>query len=250
MHRTHPSFLVALLALSPVAPARAAEAGPETVRFFQETEQSLMDAIASGDKAAWERVLDPDFVITTEEGELIARDAFLKGLRPLPEGLKGRITVKELTVHEYPAFAVVRYLSDEWESVFGQEIGVLYRTTDTYRRDGPSWRLLASHVAVVTKDPPAQPVPTAGFPALVGKYKLLPSGWTFTVALHEGQLIGGRDPHNLRPLIPLTADTFVLSGSLGEWLFVVENGRATRVVNLRKFAPLVWTRAEDKPAVP
>lgn len=43
-------------------------------------------------------------------------------------------------------------------------------------------------------------------------------------------------------MIPLTPNAFVLAGSLGEWLFVVEDGTATRIVNLRKFAVLVWTR--------
>jgi hypothetical protein len=59
--------------------------------------------------------------------------------------------------------------------------------------------------------------------------------------------VAGRDPTKLRPLIPLTSEAFVLSGSLGEWHFVVENGKATRILNLRKFAPLVWTRV-DGPA--
>src|SRR5262245_27851665 len=37
-------------------------------RWFQTTEQALMDAIALGDKTPWERVLDPTCVVTTEEG--------------------------------------------------------------------------------------------------------------------------------------------------------------------------------------
>lgn len=44
---------------------------------------------------------------------------------------------------------------------------------------------------------------------------------------------------------PSSPVSFVLAGSLGEWLFVVEGGRATRIVNLRKFAVLVWTRIDD-----
>jgi hypothetical protein len=73
---------------------------------------------------------------------------------------------------------------------------------------------------------------------------LLPDGWTFLVELRDGRLVGGRDAKKLRPLVPLTPDAFVVSGSLGEWLFVVENGKATRILNLRKFAVLVWTRDE------
>jgi hypothetical protein len=99
----------------------------------------------------------------------------------------------------------------------------------------------------VTRDPPAQEVSRAGWPGLTGTYRLLPDGWTFTVTLREGKLFGGRDPKKLRPLIPMSPDAFVLSGSLGEWHFILENGRAVKIVNVRKFAPLVWTRVESSP---
>ena len=42
----------------------------------------------------------------------------------------------------------------------------------------------------------------------------------------------------------------MVSGSLGEWVFTVENGRATRLVHLRKFAVLVWTRVEATEETP
>lgn len=217
---------------------------PETLQWFQTTEQALMDAIAPGDKAEWERVMDPSCVVTSEEGQVVPRQQFLDELRPLPEGLTGGIAVKELTVQEFPAFAVVRYLADEWESVFDQRLAVQYRVTNAYRRDGRTWKMVASHFSVVTRDPPAQPVSSTAWPGLVGSYRLLPAGWTFTVESRDGKLYAGLDPKNLRPLIPLTPDAFVLSGSLGEWLFVLENGKAARILNLRKFAVLVWTRVE------
>jgi hypothetical protein len=104
--------------------------------------------------------------------------------------------------------------------------------------------MVASHLSMVPSDPPGQDVSKAGWPGLVGQYRLVPNGWTFTVELRDGELYGGRDPKKLKPLIPLAPDAFVVSGSLGEWVFVVENGKAARIVNLRKFAVLVWTRFE------
>jgi hypothetical protein len=219
----------------------------EVVRWFQTTEQALMDAVAVGDKAVWERAMDKTCVVTTEEGQVLTREQFLDELRPLPEGLSGGIAVRDLSVQEFPSFALVRYLADENESVFGQRLVVQYRVTNTYRREGRDWRMIASHLSVVTRDPPVQQVSEAGWPGLLGRYRLLPDGWTFTVEIREGRLVGGRDPTRLRPLIPLTPQSFVLSGSLGEWHFVVENGRAVRIVNTRKFAPLVWTRVETVP---
>ena len=237
---------VPLLLAHPRAVTRASAEGPsaETLQWFQTTEQALMDALAPGDKAPWDRVMDPSCVVTTEEGQVLTRAQFLDELAPLPDGLSGRIVVRDLSVQELPAFALVRYRADESESVFGQPLAVQYRVTNTYRREGADWKMLASHLSVVTTDPPAQDVSKSGWPGLVGQYRLLPHGWTFTVELRDGELLGGRDPKSLRRLVPLTPDAFVLSGRLGEWLFVVENGKATRIVNLRKFGILVFTRIE------
>jgi hypothetical protein len=196
--------IVGLVALCLVNRAFGAEGSrpvsPDTVRWFQSTEQALMDSVAVGDKGPWERIMDPACVVTSEEGDVVPRQQFLDDLRPLPSGLTGSIAVKELTVDEFPGLAVVRYLADESEVVFDQR--------------------LATH------------------------------GWTFTVELREGSLYGGRDSKKLRPLIPLTPDAFVVSGSLGEWLFVTEKGRAVRILDFRKFEPLVWTRVDDGPSKP
>jgi hypothetical protein len=224
-----------------------AEARSALVPWFQSTEQALMDAVASGDKGVWDRVMDPSCIVTTEEGQVLGKQQFLDELRPLPAGLKGGIVVRDLTVQDVPGAAIVRYLADEWESVFGQRLTTRYRVTDTFRPAGKEWRLVASHVSVVTLDPPAQDVSTAGWAAYAGTYRLLPDGWTFTVELRDGKLYGGRDPKSLRPFIALTPDAFVLSGRLGEWIFVSENGRAVRILNFRKFEPLVWARVDDRP---
>jgi hypothetical protein len=137
---------------------------------------------------------------------------------------------------------VVRYLADESESVFGQALTTQYRVTNTYRRENEGWKLLASHLSVVTRDPPAQAVSTSAWPTFAGTYRLVPDGWTLTVELRDGTLYGGRDPKRLKPFVPLAPNVFVLSGTLGEWMFVSENGKIARIVDFRKFEPLVWTR--------
>jgi hypothetical protein len=238
--------LVAIAATpSGTSPARSTapvDTSAATLHWFQITEQALMDSVAKADKQVWDRVMDPSCVVTSEEGSVTTKQQFLDELRPLPQGLSGGITVQNLTVQEFPTFAVVRYLADEWESVFGQRLTTKYRMTDTFRRDGQDWKMVASHCAVVTQDPPAQNVSRSEWPGFVGTYRLMPDGWTVTVELREGKLYGGRDPAQLRPFVPLTPNAFVLSGSLGEWIFVTENGKAVRILDFRKFEPLVWTR--------
>lgn len=231
--------------LIPLLTAALMAASPELTKRFERLEQSLMDAIAPGDKALWERTMDPACVVTTEEGVVLDRKQFLAELTPIP-GLVGAIAVKDLTVQEHGDVAVVRFLADEWQTVFGQRLETAYRVTNVYRRSGEDWKMLASHLTVVTRDPPEQPVSTEGFPGLVGRYRVAPEGWEITVELRGGVLYGGRGtPENLRRLIPLAPNVFVRSGALGEWIFVTDaRGRASRIVQFRKFEPLVFTRVE------
>jgi hypothetical protein len=239
------TLTVAALTLTATAGARAAA---DTRQWFQATEQALMDAVAIGDVKVWDRILDESCVLTSEEGEVTTKQELLKQLRPLPPGLKGAITVRDLTVQEFPTFAVVRFLADESETVFSQQLATKYRVTNTYLKADAGWKMIASHTAVVTQDPPPQKVATDGWPGLAGRYQIAPDGWTFHVVLRDGTLYGGRDPQKLKPFIPLTPTAFVLQGSLGDWLFVVgPNGKATAIVDFRKFEPLVWTRVGDTP---
>jgi len=246
INRRSAAMLVAAIVVSAVF-ARAQGTASASRDWFQKTEQALMDAVAPGDRTPWEAVLDDRAVLTSEEGEVLSKADFLKALRPLPDGLAGRIEVKELTVEEFPDVAIVRFLADEWETVFGQRLTTKYRITDTFRRVGDTWKIIASHASVVTADPPAQPVSTEDWPGLVGTYQLKPDGWTFHVGLRNGQLVGGRDPNKLTRLIPLTPVAFVREGTLGEWLFVMgPDKKAAAIVNFRKFEPLVWTRVADR----
>ncbi len=137
--------LSAFLALPLAVGFSAAASDARTTNtWFHTTEQSLMDAIAAGNAEPWNRVMDEQCVVTTEEGEVRTKAAFLKELRPLPRGLTGSIAVKELKVDEFPTFAIVRYLADEWEVVFGQRLTAKYRVTDTFRRDKSTWKMRTS----------------------------------------------------------------------------------------------------------
>ena len=153
----------ALLVARPGA-ARPASSSQETVAWFQATEQKLMDSIGAGDTAPWERVMDEACIVTSEEGELISRQEFLKQLKPLPSGLAGGIQVKELTVQEFPAFASVRFLADEWEVVFGQRLVTQYRMTERLRALRPARRMDVRDGRARTShaDPGAAQVRTAG----------------------------------------------------------------------------------------
>src|SRR5579863_5934228 len=87
--RTVSLMVLLMIVLRPRSFAAATPAA--TVRWFENTEQSLMDAVGKGDKQAWQRVMDADCIVTSEEGEVLAKKQFLEDLRPLPAGLSGSI---------------------------------------------------------------------------------------------------------------------------------------------------------------
>ena len=53
-----------------------------TQRWFQATEQGLMDSIAPGHKAPWIAVMDPSCVVTTEEGQTLTKAQIRRGPGP------------------------------------------------------------------------------------------------------------------------------------------------------------------------
>ena len=223
--------------------ASAAAASPETVRWFQTTTQTLADAIASGDHSLWERTLAAEYTLTDEEGRVIARKQFLDELKGLPQGFSGTIAVKELTVDEYPSFAVVRYLYDEHETIVGQKLHTFYRTTDTYRKDGKDWKLVATQATVVPSDPEPLVTPAAAELArLEGTYQLAP-GRNFLVKARDGKLVGGRNEASLKEMIPLSPLVFVPKGGIYPQIFVLDaSGKATQLVQYHKFEEVVQKR--------
>ena len=58
------AFFCFVASSSMATPPSGAEVKVETVKWFQKTEQALMDAVGTGGKETWDAVMDPDCVIT------------------------------------------------------------------------------------------------------------------------------------------------------------------------------------------
>jgi ABC-type sugar transport system ATPase subunit len=87
--------------------------------------------------------------------------------------------------------------------------------------------MVASHLSVVTRDPPAQEVSKAGWAGLVGQYRLLPNGWTFTVELREAM---GSETHLHCDLPGWTPPAAVLSVRRDAASGPAEDGKRSRLV--------------------
>jgi hypothetical protein len=224
--------------------AAAALASGEA-EWFQKTTQALVDAIATGDKAVWDAALAEDFIVTTEDGEVQDRAKFLQELQPLPPGFSGTITVRDLTVKDLGGAAVVHYLLDETETIFGQVLHTKYLETDTWRREGKGWKAVASQVTVVPRDLEPVAVDKHLWPSLAGDYALSPQmPRRFRVFFRDGSLYGGPDEKSAALLIPLSPLVFHQKGTIHLLIFVQdEKGEVTEVRELHKYNEVIMRRA-------
>lgn len=243
--RTAGPCIVGLLLSLCAAEAVRAE---DPTAWFQATTQKLFDAVALGDRRAWDEVLDEGCTITTEDGEVFDKRAYLEQLKPLPSGFQGHIAVEHLTVQTLTGAAVVHYWLDETEDIFGQRLHTRYVDTDTYRRSGNSWRAVAMQVTVVPRD--LEPIATDQqlWPSLVGEYGYSERAASrYRVFLREGALYGGRDMGSATRLIPLAPLVFFQQGSIHIMVFVRDpQGAITEVRELHKYNEVRMQRLVPK----
>jgi hypothetical protein len=184
----HPkTFLLALLL---AAPGFAAQPAGEDARLRHELvriTQALLDAVGEDDKATWDRWLADDCLFVTEDGRIPGKEDLLAELQPLPAGYEGRLRVANPHLRVRGDAAVMTCDALETLTIHGQRIETRYHTTDTWVRGEDGWRLIASQVSVLPKDPEPVPVDPARFGAGVGRYALAPDAW-YTVS-REGDAL-------------------------------------------------------------
>jgi len=238
------AFVALASGFPPSAPAAPASAG-DTSWFLART-QALYDGVALGDKVIWRRTLSDDCVITDEDGHVYDEAAFLDTLHPLPKGFSGVIRVRHLTARTFGAAASVHYWLDEHENVLGQMLHTVYVETDTYRRQGGEWRLIAAQVTVVPADLKPVAVDERGWPQLVGSYRLgAQSGPVSHAYLRHGSLYWGSDERSAKLLIPLSPLVFFVQGSIHTIVFVRDPaGHITEALELHKYNEVAMRRSD------
>ena len=94
---------LSVLAIGAAAPAGDAE---NTRELLRRQTQELVDAIASGSAAVWDRYLDSGLVYVDESGRVLTKKRMVEQTKPLPEGVSGSIQVIDFDVVVHGAVAV------------------------------------------------------------------------------------------------------------------------------------------------
>src|SRR5438552_169400 len=76
----------------------AASAAQDVADLLHRQTQELMDAVTAGERIVWDRYLDPEAIYTDEGGSVMSKPEMLATIRPLPQGVSGRIKVLDFKV--------------------------------------------------------------------------------------------------------------------------------------------------------
>jgi hypothetical protein len=240
VHRVQWLFLLVAGALIPSGCARRAAdiTQQELVRRTQE----MMDAVAPGDRAPWERYLAVDCMYFDEMGHDFDKQAMLAQMAPLPRGLAGSIAVVGAHSHIEGDVAILSYDLDEKETVFGQLETARYHATDTWMRRNGTWQIVAGQIFRYYADPAPAEVDGHLLSDYVGSYEVAPRE-TLTVSQDGGHLYRQRGDAPRSELVPETADLFFRHGVEGRILFHRDgHGAVDRLIDRRNNEDVVWRK--------
>ena len=234
------STICALASVSALADEAPAAAQKEIVALTQE----LMDAIVPGKADVWQRLLADDAMITDEFGRRQNKKEAVQSIHPFPEGLSGKIEIRDAHVHVYGDTAVLDAEEYETETVFGQKFVVRYLAMNTYvRRDG-AWKIAAMMDVTLPTPPPTLAVRDLKPDDYVGTYRYGPDR-AWIVAIENDKLVFRTKAG--RPAIALDAigrDVF-MGGDDEKNLLIFRRDDAGKIVELierRKFNDLRMKR--------
>ena len=199
--------------------------------------QALLDAIAAGDAAVWDRYVDPRILYASEAGELETKAQLLAELKPLPPGISGKIAIGRFEVRQHGDTAVVLHVDEEDEDYFGHPIHAQYLTTATWRLGPDGWKLIATQVLATLLDPPAQ------LDEYAGAYQLTEAIRT-TIRREGDHLIGERTGRPAQELRVEARDVLFVPGQpRSRKVFQRDaGGRITGFADRREARDVVWTR--------
>ena len=223
--------------------ARAGETPEELEALLRKRTQELLDAVALGDKAVWDRYLDPRSLYVTEANEVFTKEQLLAELAPLPKDLVGKITVESFRLVAHGDTAVATHEDDEELSYFGQKTGARYRTTQTWRKNPAGWQIIATQVLAIPADPPAREATASALEAFVGTYHLR-SDVSTTVRRDGKRLFGKRTGRDEQEWLLEAGDVFFVKGQpRSRKIFLRDaKGKVTELVDRREGHDIRWTR--------
>jgi hypothetical protein len=240
------TVMVATICSFASVPAFADEVPAATQKEIVALTQELMDALVPGKAEVWQRLLADDAMITDEFGRRQNKKEIVESIHPFPQGLSGKIQIRDPHVHIYGDTAVLDAEEYETETVFGQKFVVRYLAMNTYiRRDGV-WKVAAMMDVTLPTPPPTLTVRDLKPDDYAGTYRYGPDR-AWIVSIENAKLVFRTKAG--RPAIALDAmakDVF-MGGDDEKNVLIFrrdDSGRVVELVERRKFNDLHLKRED------
>jgi hypothetical protein len=229
-----------LLAVTLTLPVFSA---PITQEELVRRTQELMDAVALGDRAPFQKYFADDAFFFDEKGRDLTKAQLIADLQPLPKGYANAVikvvNAKSLVIHDT---AVHSYDLDETFTIYGQKLGARFHATDTWMLRNDSWQIVASQVLRYYGDPAVGRVDPKQLADYVGTYELAP-GTEIVVSVEGKQLYAQRTGRAREELFAEAADLFFRKGTEGRRLFRRNAaGEVDALIDRRNHEDIVWKR--------
>jgi hypothetical protein len=236
-------FLSLLLGLTQIEHKRSSDIATE--QELTHIAQELMDAVAVGDKAVWQKYVADDLIYTDENWKVLTKKEIVDSMAPLPKGYTGSIRVTNVQSRITGDAAVLSWRALEEENVLGQKLTATYLVTDTYFRRNGHWQLVATQITVKPSERKTAAVKPEVYQSIKGEYELAP-GVVYTVTVESGKLMAQRTGREKQEWLPADVNTYFTKGTIrGEKYFVRdESGRVTGMLDRRENNDLVWKKIE------
>jgi hypothetical protein len=230
-------FLVVLCGLSQLLQAQTDSAGK--ANYLISTEQLLCDALP-WDSTTWGKYLDHHWYAITEDGSGTDRKAFLEGFSPFSKGISGNIQVIKPVCLFHGDIAVVHYVADENETVFGQKLHTSYAVMDTWYKTGDSWKMLSMQIFEIPQLPLPAISNAVDIKKFIGTYEMTENK-TAIISLSGDTLYRQKNNHAREILYPETENVFFTKGNTrGRILFIKDLSGQMVMKERRNGQDLVW----------
>ncbi len=203
--------------------------------------QELLDAVGAGNKAIWDRYLDPRVRFVSEAGEVETKETLLAQIEPLPAGIDGRLVAGPIAIQRFGDTAIIVETDDEALRYFGQAIAARYFALSVWHLADGRWRLIGRQVHAALQDPPEITLPDLA--PYAGTYQLA-ANIAYTIRVEGDHLVGQRPG---RPAVVLAAeapDVFFVRGQPRTRKVFLRDARGviTGFADRREARDIVWTR--------
>jgi len=204
----------------------------EIVDKLKRATQEMLDAVARGDKAVWERYLAEGSIYADEEGRVLTKDELIKELRPLPPGYQGSIKVGETKSLVRENVVVLSHVDHEELVLYGQKLLTNFLTTHTWaKQKNGEWQVVSTQVMALPNERKPAVIDLKNLDSYAGEYELGPEV-TYTITREGDKLFGQRTGRAKEELLPLCVDIFYRKGTWrGEKVFQRDGqGRVATIV--------------------